>query len=237
VIGALLAVGPPWLSDAILLYGVLLVSLVFHEASHGLFAMLGGDRTAYLGGQVTLNPVPHIRREPFGTVVLPVLLLLTSSGRWIIGYAHTPYDPLWAARHPRRAALMSAAGPLANLFLAGVAFAIALYLVAGYHAHPRPVLFDFLAPASENSALLATCRMVSVFFSLNLLLFTFNLIPIPPLDGAAVLEGVFPRQLSGPFALIRSQPFLTLIVIFVLFQELWFPYVLVPIWWQLYGLL
>ena len=62
-------------TDILVYYGVLLVSLVVHEAAHALAALLGGDRTAYLGGQVTLNPLPHIRREPFGTVALPLLTL------------------------------------------------------------------------------------------------------------------------------------------------------------------
>jgi Zn-dependent protease len=70
----------PVVTQSVLLYVVLLVSLVVHEASHALVALLGGDRTAYLGGQVTLNPVPHIQREPVGTVLLPILVLAASGG-------------------------------------------------------------------------------------------------------------------------------------------------------------
>ncbi len=94
------------------------ISLTFHEAAHALAARLGGDNTAYLGGQVTLNPVPHMRREPFGTIVLPLLLLISTGGRQVMGWASAPIDPLWAMRHPRRAAVVSFAGPLANLLLA-----------------------------------------------------------------------------------------------------------------------
>ena len=77
-------------------------------------AMRGGDRTAYLGGQVTLNPLPHIQREPFGMVILPLLMLFMSKGTMCMGYASTPIDPIWAYHHPRKAAVMSSAGPLSN---------------------------------------------------------------------------------------------------------------------------
>ena len=117
------------IATILLLYITLLISLVFHEAAHATFAMLGGDRTAYVGGQVTLNPVPHIQREPMGTVVLPLLMLFASNGTMCFGFAHAPYDPLWAHRHPKRAALMSAAGPIANILLALIAFAVLKGLV------------------------------------------------------------------------------------------------------------
>jgi hypothetical protein len=99
-----------------------IVSTTVHEAAHALFAKLGGDLTAYRGGQVTLNPLPHIRREPFGMVLIPLITLYWSGNQSCFGYASTPIDPFWAIRHPRRAALMSAAGPLANLLLAAIAF-------------------------------------------------------------------------------------------------------------------
>ena len=100
-------------------YVVLLFSLTFHEAGHAWAALRGGDRTAYRGGQVSLDPIPHIRREPFGTVIFP--LLAYSLGGWMIGWASTPYDPAWAHAHPRRAGWMSLAGPASNLLLVLVA--------------------------------------------------------------------------------------------------------------------
>src|SRR5205085_8307741 len=88
-----------------------------------------GDRTAYHGGQVTLDPIPHIRREPFGMVVLPLLSVLLAG--WPIGFASAPFDPAWAMRHPRRAAWMALAGPVGNFILVLVA---AILLRAGLAA-------------------------------------------------------------------------------------------------------
>src|ERR1041384_8448087 len=97
-------------------------STTVHEAMHALVAWKGGDPTAYHGGQVSLSPIPHIRREPIGMLVVPLLTSLTQG--WAMGWASAPYDPYWAARHPRRAALMAAAGPAGNFLLALLAFAI-----------------------------------------------------------------------------------------------------------------
>lgn len=108
------------------LYTVLVVSLVFHEAAHAWLAYLGGDNTAYHGGQVTLNPIPHMQRSPFGTVLLPLGMLIMSGGTMCAGFASAPYDPIWAARHPRRAALMALGGPAANALLALIAVAVLL---------------------------------------------------------------------------------------------------------------
>src|SRR2546426_6750179 len=82
-------------------------------------AVRGGDRTAYLGGQFSLWPIPHLRREPIGMLGVPLLTAFTNG--WAVGWASTPYDPVWAARYPRRAALMAAAGPSGNLLIAVLA--------------------------------------------------------------------------------------------------------------------
>jgi hypothetical protein len=89
-----------------------LFSTTVHEAMHALVAWKGGDPTAYHGGQVSLSPIPHIRREPIGMLVVPLLTSLTQG--WAMGWASAPYDPVWAERHPKRAALMAAAGPPAT---------------------------------------------------------------------------------------------------------------------------
>lgn len=160
----------------LLQYVTLIISLTVHEASHALLALLGGDRTAYYSGQVSLNPVPHMRREPFGMIVLPLLALFTSHGTMCIGYAHTPIDERWAWNNPRKAALMSAAGPLSNVLLAAIAFAI----------------LKFLGKPSSNSTE-AIQTIAYVFLGLNLLLAVFNFIPVPPLDGAGIVQGLWPR--------------------------------------------
>src|SRR6516165_7519690 len=115
---------PEALVQGLIWYVVFLFSTTCHEASHSLAAKLGGDLTAFHGGQVTLNPLPHMRREPFGMVVVPLLGILTGGG--IIGWASAPYDPMWQLRHPKRAALMSLAGPAANFTLVILA-AIAMH--------------------------------------------------------------------------------------------------------------
>lgn len=198
------------ITTAILLYVVLLVSLVVHEAAHATFAYLGGDDTAYQGGQVTLNPIPHMQREPFGTIILPITALIMSNGTAIFGFAHAPVDPLWARLHPKRAALMSAAGPLSNLLLAALAFLIAKTLIWTDYANATGAYFsilDIVKPldGERTGPVFAACRILSVFLGLNLLLAVLNLMPVPPLDGSGIVEGLVPR-LSGLFDWIRSQP-------------------------------
>jgi len=184
----------------ILMFVVLIISLTVHEASHALLAKWGGDHTAYRAGQVTLNPLPHIQREPFGMVVLPVLSLLVSNGQYSLGFAHAPYDPYWAARHPRKAALMSLAGPLGNLALAAIAFLV-LYVIA------RP----------EGDAEIAIRKIAFVFLFLNLLLAIFNLVPLPPLDGAGIVRGLYPPS-GRLFDWFQSIPYSALVV-FVLMSR------------------
>jgi hypothetical protein len=82
-------------------YVVFVFSTTAHEAGHALVAYLGGDRTAYEGGQVTLDPMPHIRRSPFGMVVIPIITFLLSGGGYMFGFASAPYDAFWAQRNPR----------------------------------------------------------------------------------------------------------------------------------------
>src|SRR5436190_7365182 len=105
------------MDPAILLtaYVVFLYSTVCHEAAHAWVAHKLGDSTAYHGGQVSLDPIPHIRREPLGMVVVPLLGLFINGS--LLGWASAPLDPLWAAKHPRRSALVALAGPASNFLL------------------------------------------------------------------------------------------------------------------------
>src|SRR5262245_16664423 len=170
-------------------YAVLLFSLTFHEAAHAWAARRGGDDTAYLGGQVTLDPRPHIRREPFGMVIFPLLSYAISHS--MLGWASTPFDPKWAHDHPRRAAAMSAAGPAANAALVlASALAIRLGMAAGVFHAPAVIGFEHLVGAEGNGLAATAALLLSILFTLNLLLLIFNLIPFPPLDGASAV-GVF----------------------------------------------
>lgn len=167
-------------------YVVLIFSLTFHEAGHAWAAMRGGDPTAYLGGQVSLDPRPHIRREPFGTVLVP-LLSFASSG-FMIGWASTPYDPRWADAHPRRAGWMALAGPAANLLLVIAAGAvIRLGMTVDVFFAPNAIHFTQVVGANPDEVWGVLATLLSVTFTLNLLLLVFNLIPLPPLDGSGAL--------------------------------------------------
>ena len=153
-------------------YIAFLFSTTCHEAAHALVAKLGGDSTAALGGQVSLNPIPHIRRSPFGMVVIPILSFFFSGG--MIGWASAPYDPLWERRHPHRSAWMALAGPAANFTLMIMA---ALAIRIGRSQH----LLSIDPLTGKAGIVFVTLFIV---FSLNLLLGTFNLLPVPPLDGS-----------------------------------------------------
>src|SRR5438094_7093494 len=123
------------LVQGLLWFAAFLFSTTVHESARALAALRGGDPTAYLGGQVSLSPLPHIRREPIGMLVVPSLTAFTNG--WALGWASTPYDPVWASNYPRRAATMAAAGPAGNLLIAMLAFgALRGGLFAGVFASP-----------------------------------------------------------------------------------------------------
>jgi len=96
-------------------YVAFLFSLTCHEAAHALVAKLAGDRTAYEAGQGTLNPIPHMRREPIGMIVAPLVTYFANG--FMLGWASAPYDPRWQQRYPKRAGWMALAGPGANFIL------------------------------------------------------------------------------------------------------------------------
>jgi Zn-dependent protease len=164
-------------------YGAFLLSTVCHEAAHAWVAFRLGDPTAHRGGQATLNPVPHIRREPVGMVVVPILSWL--AGGWIFGWASAPFNPDWARAHPRRAALMALAGPGTNLALAiGAGLLIRLGFEWGVFAPPLFPSMSRLASSPDGGAMDLVAQVLSILLSLNVLLCLFNLVPLPPLDGS-----------------------------------------------------
>lgn len=211
------------LADGVAWYVVFLFSTTLHEAAHAFTAMKLGDYTAYHGGQVTLNPAPHMRREPFGTVIMPILSFLMSG--WMMGWASAPYDPHWALRYPRRAALMSLAGPAANFLLvvcAGVL--IRLGVALGISAPPESITFMHLTDAPGGSLWTHAATMVSVFFSLNLLLFAFNLLPVPPLDGSGVLPLFMSERLGQKYMSLLYRSGLALVGLIVAWQMFGYVY-------------
>lgn len=207
-------------------YVAFLLSLTAHEAAHAWAALKLGDPTAYQGGQVTLNPWPHVRRSPFGTVVVPILAFALQG--WMIGWASAPYDPVWAERHPKKEGLMAAAGPAANLLLVALAaVAIRAGLAGGVFTLPLDhVGFDRLVVAGTGWAA-GLAPLLSILFSLNLILFVFNLFPLPPLDGSAVYPPLFGEEAARRFKrLLAAQPALSLlglVVAWKLFAPVFLP--------------
>jgi Zn-dependent protease len=208
-------------------YVVFLFSLTIHEAAHAWAAFRLGDPTAYRGGQVTLNPIPHIRREPFGTILFPLLSFAFYG--WMMGWASAPYNPDWARHYPKRAGLMALAGPLSN-FIATVAAAIGIRVGLAMGAFRMPVSGEFgiaqLVMPVEPGLASGVAVLLSILFSLNLLLFLFNLLPVPPLDGASAVQLVLPEAAARKYREIVFQPMYALIGLIVawrLFGELFRP--------------
>ena len=173
----------------------LVIAITFHEAAHGFVAHRFGDDTAWKLGRVTFNPIRHI--DPFGTLVLPAILLLSHSP-FLFGYAKPVPVNFRALRHPRIDMVWVAlAGPATNIFLAFAA-ALAFHVVE----YLPPNAAQWLADNLKNALVI------------NVILAVFNMLPIPPLDGGRVAVGLLPRALAAPLA--RLEPVGMLILIGIL---------------------
>jgi Zn-dependent protease len=178
-------------------YVAFLFSTTCHEASHALVAKIGGDDTAALGGQITLNPIPHIRREPWGMVVIPIISFLFGT---MIGWASAPFNPQWERKYPRRSAWMALAGPAANF---------TLMLIAAILIRLGRELGWFHRGLDGQPSLLGI--VLSVFFGLNLLLGVFNLLPVPPLDGSTGIMLLMGNQTAQRYLdWLRTTPYRSL---------------------------
>ena len=185
----------PDMADALVYYVVFLFSTTLHEAAHAWAGHRQGDSTAFHGGQVSLNPLPHIRREPVGMVLLPLISAIASG--WPIGFASAPYDPAWALRYPRKSALMSLAGPASNLLLVVITFGlIRAGEMSGLLVAPDSIRFGHVTAAASGGWLDSVAFLVGAVFSMNLLLAAFNLLPVPPLDGSSVVP-LFLSEANG----------------------------------------
>ena len=215
--------------DALAFYLVFVAAVTCHEAAHAWAAKMGGDLTAYRGGQVSLDPIPHMKREPIGMVLLPLICVSTLG--WPLGYASTPYDPAWAGRYPRRAAWMALAGPAANFGLILVA-ALVIHTGIGFGLFEAPdslSLTSIVAAADAGpDARLASgfAYGLSLFYSMNLLLLVLNLIPLPPLDGSGALPLILPPAWNDAYQRLLSQPmigWLGIIVVWNLLGAVFYP--------------
>ena len=198
-----------------------LFSTTVHEAAHAWAAWRLGDPTAFMAGQVSLSPWPHVRRSPIGMLVVPLFSTLTQG--WTMGWASAPYDPLWADRHPRRAALMALAGPLGNLAIALAAFCIlrAGLALGAFEAPSTLSMQHLVINALPTDRLLAgdfIAEGLSVLLVLNVLLLVFNLLPFPPLDGASVLAMALPRKASRTLRGAAALPGLSIMGIVAAWQ-------------------
>lgn len=183
-----------------MLIAVIVPSIILHEVSHGAVANLFGDDTAKRMGRLTLNPLAHI--DPMGTIIMPTLLAL--SGLTPFGFAKPVPVNVGRLRHPRNNGLLvSLAGP-------GTNFTIAL-LAAGVFRLISPGQVD----AFGNFHLSTLGEIVLDFGVLNVFLGTFNLLPVPPLDGSAVLERLLPERYWPAYLQFRRYSmFLVFIVVF-----------------------
>ena len=205
---------PEIIALGFLWYIAFLFSLTCHEASHALAAQWGGDLTAAEGGQVTLNPLPHIQREIFGTTIVPILSYVL--GGWMIGWGSAPFDPHWRYRHPHRAAWMALAGPAANLVLMlAAALAIRIGILAGALVPPGSAQFTRVVAAARPGILEGVAVLLSIMFSLNLLLMLFNLLPIPPLDGHGAICLLFTEDFARRFTETTHNPSLAMLGLLV----------------------
>ncbi|RJF98294.1 site-2 protease family protein [Noviherbaspirillum saxi] len=165
-----------------------LFAITLHEASHAYAARYLGDSTAYLQGRMSLNPIKHI--DPFGTIIIPILLYVATSGAFLFGYAKPVPVDFGNLRKPKRdMAWVALAGPAANFVMAllWMIFAIGL------------------AFASVNEPFFM--RMAQAGVLANLVMFAFNLFPIPPLDGGRVLTSLLPNRYAYKFSQIEPYGF------------------------------
>jgi Zn-dependent protease len=175
-----------------------LFAITLHEAAHGYVARYFGDMTAHAQGRISLNPVRHI--DPVGTIVVPLVILLVSGGKFLFGWARPVPVNYSALRSPKRdMMLVAAAGPASNLAMALI-WALLLKLA-------------YLLPAnmfSEPMRLMAAAGVM-----VNLIFFFLNLLPILPLDGGRILAGLLPGRMSWQYSKLEPWGLPVLVLLLV----------------------
>jgi Zn-dependent protease len=185
-----------------------LFAITLHEAAHAYAAKYFGDATAYVQGRMSLNPARHI--DPFGTILLPVLLFFVGAP-FLVGYAKPVPVDFGRLRQPKRdMAWVALAGPGANLIMAFGWLIFLLLLKASHVTEPF-----FLAMAQAG-------------IDVNLMIFAFNLFPLPPLDGGRVMTSILPHKYAYKFARIEPYGFYIMLAL-LYFQTILWSYWVVPV--------
>ena len=177
------------LVQTVLIYALpVLFAITIHEAAHGYVARYLGDNTAYLAGRVTLNPIKHV--DLMGTVLMPLMLYFATSGAFLFGYAKPVPVNFGQLRHPKRDMVWVAlTGPASN-FIQAALWAIAYTALVGADLNERFFL-----------------EMCKAGVLVNLVMWAFNLFPLPPLDGGRILVGLLPRRLAHSFSQVEPWGF------------------------------
>ena len=175
------------LIQTVLIYALpVLFAITVHEAAHGYAARHFGDNTAHMLGRITLNPLKHI--DPIGTILMPVMLYFATSGAFLFGYAKPVPVRFDHLRNPKRDMIWVAlAGPASN-FIQAIVWAVLLVVLITSGVQER-----FFVEMARAGILV------------NLVMWAFNLFPLPPLDGGRILVGLLPWRLANQFA--RIEPF------------------------------
>ncbi|MBK5093025.1 MAG: site-2 protease family protein [Actinobacteria bacterium] len=185
----------------------LFIGVILHEYMHARIADWRGDQTPRRAGRLTLNPIPHI--DPFGTVLVPLILLFLTQGHWLFGYAKpVPINPYFMKNPKRDMVLVALAGPLTNFSIAFILALIGMFIRL-FGADPAGGLryfFDFLYAAAQ----------------INVILGFFNLIPVPPLDGSHVLEYFLPPNAQRAYEAIAPYGFIIIIGFLLLLGNYFF---------------
>lgn len=182
----------------------LVIAIVFHEVAHGWVARMLGDPTAHEQRRLSFNPLRHV--DPFGTIILPAMLWLTTHTAF--GWAKPVPVNKWRLRDPRKGMMaVAAAGPGMNLLLAAVG-AVLLGLLIRFAGENEALWLQFVADNFNN------------FIMINVFLAFFNLLPIPPFDGSHIIEGVLPRAAARQYERLRPFGFILLFVLLLVIPQL-----------------
>jgi len=215
-----------FLTVGIIWYIVFINSVVLHEVAHAYAAYKLGDSTAYDQGLVTVVPIPHIKRHIFGTVIVPIISY--AIGGWMIGWASAPMDSMWVQRYPKRSAIVALSGPLTNLALMIIAgLIIHIGFRIGFFYAPDSVDFSHVTAVTAGGNLNFIATIVSIAFTLNLILFLLNLFPVPPFDGSKSILFFLNDEQASKVMTILYNPMTAIVGLIIAWNV--FGYILSPI--------